>query len=156
MLSYSFNPSFASKLTASASSISIANLILIVHVEPSSATIGRCQASNGGTFAKDRNVVYWRLGDVTISKDAPAQVVKARLITEGEIKPGNVEARWELQGVEGLGIEKLDSAEEVETDSESDPFADDTKESTKSEGTWVVVKSLRKLRSGTYVAAAAE
>jgi hypothetical protein len=153
MLSYSFNQSFSSKLSASSPSITLSNLILLVHVEPSSATISRCQASNGGTFAKERNVVYWRLGDITITKEAPAQVLKARLITDGEIKPGNVEARWELLGMDGLGIERLESSDAEE--GEADPFADEEKESAKEVGKWVEVKSVRRLRSGTYVAGAA-
>ena len=158
MLSYSFNPSFSSKLPEGTTSIILSNVILIVHVDPpaTSSKITRCQASNGGVFARDRNIVYWRLGDVTLNKDAPAQVLRAKIVTDGEPKPGNVEARWELSGEQlatvgsGISLSRMESTGE-ESGEEKDPFADESAAPTPTVS-WGDVKAVRMLRSGTYVA----
>jgi F-BAR domain only protein len=163
MLSYSFNPSFASKLPSTANSIILTNVILIVHVDPATNKITRCQASNGGVYARDRHIVYWRLGDVTLTKDAPASVLRAKFVTDGEPKPGNVEARWELTGEQlasvgsGISLSRIESAEGAEGSGsdEKDPFADESAATTPTVS-WKDVTAVRRLRSGSYVASSGE
>jgi hypothetical protein len=149
MLSYSFNSGYSSK---GASSVPLSNLILLVHIN---GNITRCQASNGGTYARERNVVYWRIGDITLTDGVPAQVLRARFFTEGDFKSGNVEARWELAGSgSGVGLSKLENlATDVkkEDGEEADPFADEDGERTPVIE-WRSVRAVRSLRAGTYVA----
>jgi hypothetical protein len=160
MLNYSFNTSFASRLPDGISSITLSNVIIIVHIDlsASSAKIVRCQASHGGVYARERHVVYWRLNDVTLSRDAPVQVLRAKLVTEGEPQPGNVEARWELGGdqlasvASGISLSRMEGGEPQDgSGEENDPFADESATPTPTV-TWTDVKAVRKLRSGTYVA----
>ena len=196
MLSYVLNPAFvATSVTNSdnqssstssesqPSELSLANVIIILHIDPSAGRVARCQLSAGGHYMRDRNLIYWRLGDVKLSRSAPANVLRAKLITDlgGEaVIPANAEARWEVVGEQGVGSgvglvrreERIaeDEAEEV------DPFADEAKnEGAESDGdgekgkdgdteqgkkkekekvAWVDVHRVMRVRSGSYVAAA--
>lgn len=151
MLSYSFNSGYSS---TGASSVPLSNLILLVHI---TGNITRCQVSSGGSYAREKNVVYWRVGDVSLADGAPAQVLRARFFTEGDVKTGNVEARWELPGSgSGVGLSKLENlagASTKEDGEEADPFADEDGERTPVIE-WRSVRAVRRLRAGTYVAAA--
>jgi len=155
MLSYSFNPAFSCNLSEGVSSISLNNVILILHVEPGSGRVSRCQAQGGGVYARERNLIYWRLNELKLQVDGTPLVQRAKFITEGEIKPGKAEARWELGGEQmsqlgsGIGL----SRQEVAAD--SDPFADDDSAAPTPTMDWKEVSVVRRLRSGTYVAAAA-
>jgi hypothetical protein len=155
LVSYSLNPAVLSKLPESTTSLTLHNVVLVVHLDLGTAKILRAQAAGGGLYARDRNVVYWKLNELSLQKDAPAQVLRARFYTEGEAKPGNVEARWEINGDSttllgsGIGISRIESGQEKE----SDPFADaDESAAATPTVSWTEVNAVRRLRSGTYVA----
>ncbi|KAM5345082.1 hypothetical protein ACJ41O_010944 [Fusarium nematophilum] len=107
-----------------------------------------------GTHLKDKHLVYWRLGDVTLT-DEPHKIVCRVIGAEGiEPKPGHVEARWEYiaSGDEvvgsGISISRLDEGKgKAKELSDDDPFADD---SASTEQKWVDVPLVRKLVAGRY------
>jgi len=147
VIEYMLNPAFSSE------SITLNNLILIATYE--GARAAGCQTKPTGTHLKEKSIIYWRLGDVTVAE--MAQKVIARLIgAEGaEPKPGLIEARWEYHGPagkpigSGLGISKLDSGKSKEES--VDPFADDSLAAAPSPTSqWVEVETVRKLVSGKY------
>jgi hypothetical protein len=163
ILNYSLNPAFAKKLPTGANSLTLSNVIIMVHLDPTAAKATSCKAMGGGSFARERNSVYWKLGEVTIARDGPAQILRARFLTDGEAKAGNVEARWEIGSDQmtelgsGLSVSKLDTAPPKEESEEYDPFADDNTLSASKElpeQKWKDVYVMRKRRSGTYLAMA--
>ena len=155
ILSYSLNPDFV--VDAEAKSVQLSNVVLIIHLEPT-AKATSCQSKPVGTFSRDRSLIYWRLGDVTLSSDAPPQKLLARFVTEVEAKPGNIEARWELSGSgvagfgSGLSVSKFEQEAKEGGAGEEDPFADEDGPPNTSQGSWKEVESVRKLVSGTYQA----
>ncbi|KAF2664483.1 hypothetical protein BT63DRAFT_483188 [Microthyrium microscopicum] len=166
MLTYSLNPSFTPKIASGVSAVHLTNVVLIAHLDPGAGKISRCQAQGGGVYDRQRNIVYWRLNEITLTKDAPAQALRARFFTEGEAKPGHAEARWELAGEQlammgsGIGLSRMDAVtpKPAVEGEEADPFADaDAEESGVPTPTvsWTDVATVRKLRSGTYSAEAA-
>jgi hypothetical protein len=155
-LAYSLNPEFAKRLPEGTTSITLSNVIVIVHLDPEGASVLRCQAAGGGLFAREKHLVYWRLNEVTLSRDAPAQLLRAKFFTEGEAKPGSAEARWEITGDQlaslgtVIGISRMETASsENET---ADPFADEDAAPSSPAVAWKEVKTVRRLRSGSYVA----
>lgn len=136
-----------------------------------------CQTKPAGTLLKEKNLIYWRVGDVTLDASETVHKVIGRLIgaESGEPKPGIVEARWEVASSDanntalgrvlgsGLGISRLDAGKEKEKDP-SDPFADDStsaggaganplgssSELGGGDGVWVEVESVRRVVSGKY------
>ncbi|KAI3397385.1 hypothetical protein diail_10835 [Diaporthe ilicicola] len=138
------------------------------------------QTKPAGTHLKDKHLVYWRLGDVTLQPGADWQKIVCRVIgaENGEPKPGNIEARWEYissgaaweeeedegshsGGIsisrkrEGKGKGKA-TAEDENSDSEDDPFADESAAVSprlKDESVrWQHVPTVRKIVSGKYEA----
>ncbi|KAF9695070.1 hypothetical protein EKO04_006752 [Ascochyta lentis] len=153
ILNYSLNPQFDLR---GASSVAIRNLVLVIRLEPGSRATS-CQSKPAGTFSRDKGLIYWRLGDVTLSRDQPAQSIRARFLTEGEAKPGNTEARWEISGEQslslgsGLGV-SLSAPGEAKLDVEADPFADeDNAPSAAPSVQWKPVASVKRITSGTYL-----
>lgn len=149
VIEYSLNPAFSS------SPVQLKNLILMAAYEGARA-VG-CQTKPTGVHLKEKSLVYWRLGDVTVG--AKPQKVIGRLIGAegGEPKPGLVEARWEIQGPSdhavgsGLGVSRLDLGKGKEKEESPDPFADDSVAiPSLVDGQWIVVDSLRKVVSGKY------
>lgn len=134
-----------------------------------------CQTKPTGTLLKEKNLIYWRVGDVTLDASRTAHKVIGRLIGAegGEPKPGIVEARWEVTSSDannaalgrvlgsGLGISRLDAGKEKDA---SDPFADDSTSGGgaaanppgsssgpgEEDGVWVEVESVRRVVSGRY------
>jgi hypothetical protein len=85
-----------------------------------------------GTFSKDKSLIYWKLGDITLDQyDSGPHKLLARFATESEAKPGNVEARWEVSGEHaagigsGLSMSHLDISSEGPREEGTDPFADE-------------------------------
>lgn len=154
ILHYSLNPKFS---LGDATSITLHNLVLVVRLEPGVKTTS-CQSKPTGTFSRDKGLIYWRLGDVTFSKDQPAQTMRVRFFTDGEAKPGNTEARWELTGSQslslgsGLGVTQL-SPGEAKQEGESDPFADADENAPPASPAvgWKPVASVKRIASGTYL-----
>ncbi|KAF2649562.1 hypothetical protein K491DRAFT_610507 [Lophiostoma macrostomum CBS 122681] len=154
LLHYSLNPQFS---LGDATSVTLHNLVLVVRLEPGVKTTS-CQSKPPGTFSRDKGLIYWRLGDVTFSKDQPAQTMRVRFFTDSEAKPGNTEARWEITGDQslslgsGLGVSQS-SPVEAKQESESDPFADTDEHPPPATPTvsWKPVASVKRISSGTYL-----
>ena len=149
IITYAFNPAFVSPAKRS---VSLKNVVLFIAVENARAL--SCQSKPLGIFSKERSLIYWKLGDMTLDGYAEApQKLLARFTTEGEAKPGSAEMRWEISGEpavglgSGLGISQMASKEE----GGSDPFADEGT-STNATGTWKEVPVTRKIISGKYIA----
>ena len=152
ILNYSMNPTLLSER----SSVTLQNVVLVINIEGGKAT--SCQSKPVGNFSKERNLIYWRLGDVTLEKSAedPKRLL-ARFTTEGEAKPGNVEARWEINGEYAVGMGSNLGISQPSTHKEEgggsfDPFADDGTPGGSSSLSHKEVNTVRKLASGTYVA----
>ena len=155
MLHYGFNPNLLSEET----SITLQNVVLIIKIEGSKAT--SCQSKPVGTLSKEKNMIYWRLGNVTLEKLAQSMPrVVARFATEGEAKPGSVEAQWEVGGEHAvgfgssLGISQASpsaTSQKEEGGSGADPFADEGGAGTAAAG-FKEVPTTKRLMSGTYVA----
>lgn len=155
IFNYSLNPKFN---LGGASSVTIRNLVLIIRLEPGSKATG-CQSKPPGTFSRDKALMYWRLGDVTFSKEQPAQAIRVRFLTEGEVKPGNTEARWEISGDQtlalgsGLGVSVSAPLNETKQDGEADPFADTDDNALLASPAigWKPVATVKRIASGTYL-----
>lgn len=155
ILSYSLNPLF--KL-GSSTTISLRNLILIVHLEGTKAN--SCQSKPVGTFSRERSAVYWRLGDVSLTDGQVAEQLRARFFTETEGTPGHTEARWEIVNEDavraGSGLclsHSLQTTTQAVSalEGKADPFSDD-KVSSPSMAGWTEVPTVRKLTCGMFVA----
>ena len=155
LLTYGLNPAFTLSMDFSKTSITLNNVIIVIHLDPTGPKATSCKAVGGGTFSREKNLVYWRLGDVTLQKDGPSQSLKARFFTESEAKIGNVEARWELHQGSAAGAGSGLSVSVMEhitgADGDVNPFADEdaTPAPTVS---WKEVRTVKSLRSGTYLA----
>jgi F-BAR domain only protein len=160
-VTYGLNPSFK---FSTAESVHLSAVTIILHMDPTGGKILQCQASNGGTYSRERNLVYWSLNDVTLplveTEGQPlTQGLLLRFATEGEVKTGNVEAKWEILGERlpgsggiGVGLSKLvESSTGPNTEVDTDPFADDDAPSTDKASEWNAVHEVRKLKSGTYL-----
>ena len=149
ILTYAFNPAFSSPARRS---VSLKNVVVFISVENSKAL--SCQSKPQGIFSKERCMIYWKLGDMTLDGYAEApQKLLARFNTEGEAKPGNVEMRWEISGEAAVGLGSGLSLSQMGTKEEggSDPFADESTASSGT-GTWKEVPVHKKLMSGRYIA----
>ncbi|KFY29824.1 hypothetical protein V493_02227 [Pseudogymnoascus sp. VKM F-4281 (FW-2241)] len=158
VVEYSLNPAYSSE------PLTLSNLTLIVSYEGAKATSAQTRPS--GTHVKDKNLVFWRLGDVLLEPGAPKKVL-CRLLGEqgGQVLPGVVEAKWEISVPagsvigSGLGVSWKSGAAEVEgkgkglESAEPDPFADEGAAKGADggkENEWTKVESVRKVVSGKY------
>lgn len=124
LMQYSLNP--AAGLPAP---VTLNNVVIFATYE---GRAGGAQTKPSGTHLKEKHLVYWRLGEVTLSPD-PQKIVCRVVGAEGaELKPGHVEARWEYApsaaaaSVTGISVSSLsdDKGKGKELDAE-DPFADE-------------------------------
>ncbi|KAI0109958.1 Muniscin C-terminal mu homology domain-containing protein [Daldinia grandis] len=155
LLEYKLNPAF--KLANGGSSVQVHNLVLFAAYEGKASG---AQTKPSGTHLKDKHLVYWRLGDVTLSPDADWQKIVCRIIGDQgvEPKPGAIEARWEVnppssfvESAGAISVSKFEEGKSKEVElTEDDPFADDT--AAVEEGKWVDVPTVRKWVSGKYEA----
>ncbi|KAI2777328.1 Muniscin C-terminal mu homology domain-containing protein [Daldinia loculata] len=155
LLQYKLNPAF--KLANSGSSVQVHNLVLFATYEGKASG---AQTKPSGTHLKDKHLVYWRLGDVTLSPDADWQKIVCRIIGDQGVEPkaGTIEARWEVnppssfvESASAISVSKFEEGKSREVElTEDDPFADDT--AAIEEGKWVDVPTVRKLVSGKYEA----
>lgn len=150
ILSYAFNHTFAS---AALQSVTLQNVLVMINIENATAT--SCLSKPVGHFIKEKNTIYWKLGDLTLDSQAKTlHKLLARFTTEGEAKPGTVEARWEISGEgaggigSGLGLSSAADAKEEGTN----PF-EDQGNLTRNVGTNVYkeVPITRRLVSGKYI-----
>ncbi|KAI3338736.1 Muniscin C-terminal mu homology domain-containing protein [Ustulina deusta] len=154
LLQYKLNPSF--DFAANSSPVQLHNLVIFASYEGKSSGV---QTKPSGTHLKDKHLVYWRLGDVTLSPGADWQKIVCRVVGEqgAEPKPGNIEARWEFsppmdaEASQTISLSRLEEGKNKEVEStDDDPFADAA--SSAAEGKWVDVPVVRKLLSGRYEA----
>ena len=149
ILTYAFNPAFVSPTKRS---VSLKNVVVIIPVENAKAL--SCQSKPLGIFAKERSLVYWKLGDMTLDGYAEApQKLLARFTTETEAKPSNVEVRWEISGEATAGLGSSLSLSQLTGSKEeggSDPFADESTTASAA-GSWREVAVTRKIVSGRYI-----
>jgi hypothetical protein len=154
VLQYKLNPEFC--YVGNSSTVHIHNLVIFATYEGKASG---AQTKPSGTHLKDKHLVYWRLGDVTLARDGDWQKIVCRIIGEqgAEPKPGNIEARWDFSpatGVEShqvISVSKLEEGKGKDVDiSDDDPFADAA--SSAAEGKWVDVPAVRKLLSGKFEA----
>ncbi|KAK5991476.1 hypothetical protein PT974_09759 [Cladobotryum mycophilum] len=149
LLQYHLNPE--SKLTGP---VILHDLYFVVTYE---GKANGAQTKPSGTHHKDKHLVYWKLGDVTLTESV--QKIVCRIIgAEGvEPLPGRVEARWEYiaSGDEvvgsGISVSRLETKEKDAV--ESDPFADENPASSNPsllEQVWVDVPTTRRLVGGKY------
>lgn len=160
ILSYTFNPAFVSPAQRS---VSLKNVMIFINIEHAKAL--SCLSKPTGIFSREKSVIYWKLGDITLDgyAEAPHKLL-ARFSTEGEAKPGSVEVRWEIDSGHadglgsGLGLSILGAAATASSagaDGGSDPFADESaaeKSSTVGAGNVKAVPVTRRIISGKYTA----
>lgn len=146
IVSYALNPAFNLQ---GQESITLSNVMLALTIEGSKAT--GCQSKPVGSFIRDKSLIYWQLGDVTLSPGAGSEKLLARFATEAEATGASVEARWEVTGSSGSSLAAWGSALGVSMlSSSADPFADADEHARA--GGWKGVQGVRKLVSGSYVA----
>lgn len=175
LLQYKLNPDF----TPNANKPVVLKGFTIIATYTNARASG-VQTKPAGTHLKDKHLVYWRLGDVTLQPGADWQKIVCRIIgaENAEPKPGNIETRWEYissgtaweeeedesspSGGISISRKREDkgkgkaTAEDEKSDSEDDPFADESaavsprlKDSNVS---WQPVPTVRKIVSGKYEA----
>lgn len=131
------------------------------------------QTKPTGTHLKDKHLVYWRLGDVTLQPSEEWQKIICRVIgsENAEPKAGIIEARWEYMSSATVGEEgshfisisrkaeskgKGKAIEEEDESEEGDPFADDmvtaSPKTKVGDFSWREVPTVRKIVSGRYEA----
>lgn len=125
-----------------------------------------CQTRPSGVHVRDRQTVYWRLGDVTLNPgDEGWQKLVARLAgtEDAEPQPGTIESRWEITnssentgsklGILQLGPDVKGKGKAL-AEEEDDPFADSTQPVVEENGGqpahWVEVETSRKLIMSKY------
>ncbi|KAI0132982.1 SAFF domain-containing protein [Xylariales sp. AK1849] len=153
LLQYRLNPSFK----FGSSSVTLHNLVIFAAYKGKAYG---AQTKPSGTHLKDKHLVYWRLGDVTLSAVQGWQKIICRIVgdTDTDPKPGAVEARWEFnspQGelADGISVSRLEESKGKEVGlNDDDPFADADASDGGAEGKWVNISAVRKLVSGEYEA----
>ncbi|KAK4548817.1 hypothetical protein LTR36_008590 [Oleoguttula mirabilis] len=152
IVAYSLNPAFNMH---GREQITLSSVTLALTLEGAKAT--GCLSKPVGTFSRDKNLIWWQLGDLTLKAGAAPDKLLARFATESEASSGNLEARWEITGehAQGMGSGLTVS---VHTQSQSagagdgaDPFADDEAANGLT-SVWKGVQGVRKLVSGAYSA----
>lgn len=153
--------------------VTLSNVAFIATYEGARAS--GVQTKPPGTHLKEKHIVYWRLGDITLTDDWSKIICRVIGEQNAEPQPGHVEVRWDYgvamspgdaetpvlgsaisvsRLVEGKGKEK--AKEEGSEEDEDDPFADDkgplSPTSLKDSRTWVEVPLVRRLMSGKYEA----
>jgi hypothetical protein len=161
-IQYSLNPAFVEALPELSFPLTLSGVVIILHLDPNGARAKSCNSrpAESSTFRKAENLVYWRLNDVTFTRENLPQKLVAQFKTEGETKVGNVEARWEISGEHspkmgsGLGVSKLESVGGKEEEAEDDPFADEgDKSEVEKKEVWTVLNGVKRWRAGpSYLA----
>lgn len=150
IVSYALNPSFALQ---GKSSVTLAGVVLALTLDGGRAS--SCQSKPAGIFSREKNQIFWQLGDVTLTPAASEQKLLARFNTEGEGKDGTVEAKWEITGENAQGLGSGLNVSMLDTKSGAaegdDPFADVSAASGVAPA-WTGVQGVKKLVSGSYVA----
>jgi F-BAR domain only protein len=148
LIEYVLNPALGTN------SITFSNLVLVAFYNGTRPTA--CQTKPSGTHLKEKSLVYWRLGDVTLTHE-PHKVICRFVGAPGAVpEPGHVEAKWEVhseigEGVgSGISLSRLEVGKGKEKEREDDPFADESLATPA--GNWVEAPLARKFVSGKYEA----
>lgn len=157
LMHYSLNPA-----SAFTSPIMLHNVVVFATYEGARAS--GAQTKPSGTHLKDKHLVYWRLGDITLTSE-PQKIVCRIIGAEGaEPQPGHVEARWEYTpgltataSLGGISVSRLEETKGKEKEAivVEDPFADSDNLMSPplpSDHRWVDVPMVYKLVSGKYEA----
>ena len=151
LLQYQLNT--ASKFTAP---VTLHNVVFVATYSGKSSG---AQTKPSGTHLKDKHLVYWRLGDVTLTSETQRIVCRVIGAEGAEPTPGQVEARWEYaasaaEGGVGVGggisISRLEDPKGKGKEVEDDPFADEGGAASAAEQAWAEVPLARTLVSGKY------
>lgn len=149
IVSYSLNPSFELR---GRDRVAISNVTLALTLDGARATA--CQSKPVGTFARDKNLIFWHLGDLELVPGNPPEKLLARFATESEARSGSVEAKWDLVGDQaaalgsGIAVSAQGQAAAAASADAADPFADDGGAA----AGWKKVKTVKKVTSGNYAA----
>ncbi|KAK3116465.1 Suppressor of Profilin deletion [Teratosphaeriaceae sp. CCFEE 6253] len=149
IVSYSLSPAFN---LHGRESVTLSNVTLALTLEGAKAT--GCQSKPVGTFSRERNLIYWQLGEVTLRAGATPDKLLARFTTESEASSGSVEARWEVAGENVLGLGSglgISLQSQTGGGGEADPFADEDHAGGLM-AVWRGVQGVKKLASGAYSA----
>ncbi|KAL8810557.1 MAG: hypothetical protein Q9200_002479 [Gallowayella weberi] len=150
IVSYAFNPAFVSPATRS---VTLKNVVVLINLANNVAQ--GCLSKPVGHFSKEKSLIYWRLGDISLDGYAEsAQKLLARFATDTEAQPGSVEVRWEISGEAAAGLGSglgLSQSGTLKEEGSPDPFADESAAGSPI-GAWKEVKVQRKIVSGKYVA----
>lgn len=159
ILTYGLNPAFdRSQHQGQSGPIKLSNVALVLHLEGARAST--CMSKPVGTFNKERNCIYWQIGDIELSDPSSGtsseQKLLARFATDGEARAGRIEARWELVGGSGSALSVSVRGGSAGGAGEDDPFVDeDANANVNASGSarqgWSTVAGPRKVVSGTYV-----
>ena len=134
--------------------VTLHNFVLIATYGGGRATV---QTKPASTHVKEKQIVYWRLGDVTLTEDWGKVVCRVVGEAGSEPLPGHVEARWECvpsgpaDGA-AISISRLEESKGKEKAVEVDPFADGDLASPVPDHRWLDVPLVRRLVSGRYEA----
>ncbi|KAK3710927.1 Suppressor of Profilin deletion [Vermiconidia calcicola] len=146
IVSYSLNPTFALN---GRESITLSNVTLGLTLEGAKAL--KCLSKPAGTFAREKNLIFWQLNDITLRPNAAPNKLLARFTTESEASSGTVEAKWELTGenVQGFGSGiTVTMPGQSGAGGGSNPFDDEDGQAS----SWKAVPGVKKLASGSYLA----
>lgn len=166
LLQYKLNPKFLH----SSKPVVLKGVTFIATYEGARAS--GVQTKPPGVHLKEKRVIYWRLGDVTLqpgSDDWHKIVCRVIGAENTEPKPGNVEARWEYISTSspaedgahgGISISrraeskgKGKATDDSGEDTEDDPFADESvAAASPKDYSWHDVSLVRKIVSGKYEA----
>lgn len=165
MLQYKLNPNFLH----SSKPVLLKGVTFVATYDGARAS--GVQTKPSGTHLKERHLVYWRLGDVTLNPESGEwHKIVCRVIgaENAEPKAGNIEAKWEyisssIPGEDGShgGISisrraeskgKEKATEDSGEDTEDDPFADESAVASPKAVHWQEVPLVRKIVSGRYEA----
>lgn len=145
LMQYSLNP--ACGLTAP---VALHNVVIFATYE---GRASGAQTKPSGTHLKEKHLVYWRLGDVSLTSEPQKIVCRVVGAENAEVKPGHVEARWEYtaagpakESLTGISVSTAqeDKGKGKELDAD-DPFADEG-----AQESWGEVPLVYRLVSGKY------
>lgn len=163
---YTPNPSF---ISYSAEPIILRNLVLTINLDTAAedqttkqprdsvahATSAAMYPNTGATFRRKTSTVTWRIPELEVkAPTGPGTegkfLVRFATSTPGPRK-GHVEAKFELRSTETAAQLGIRYAAPDADQEESDPFADEGRDSQLSSTSWLAVPIARKLVGGKYV-----
>lgn len=140
--------------------VTLSNVIFVASYEGARAS--GVQTKPTGVHLKDKHLVYWRLGDMTLPDDWSKIICRVVGERNAEPRPGPVEVRWEYHVADGqlgsgISVSRLadvkGKGKATDGVTASDPFADEGGLTTPREArSWADVPLMTTLVSGKYEA----